>query len=117
MMNNKGQDLWSRAKNVIPGGNMLLSKRAEMFLPNQWPAYFTKAKDCRVWDLNGRELIDMSIMGIGTNILGYGRNEVDAVVAETVSNGNMSTLNCPEEVFLAERLVALHPGQIWRDCS
>jgi glutamate-1-semialdehyde 2,1-aminomutase len=32
-----GQKLWKRAKQVIPGGNMLLSKRAEMFLPEQWP--------------------------------------------------------------------------------
>jgi len=94
---------------VIPGGNMLLSKRAEMFLPEQWPAYFSRAKGCRVWDLDGRELIDMSIMGIGTNLLGYGHPEVDAAVAATVAAGNMSTLNCPEEVWLAERLVALHP--------
>ncbi len=104
-----GQKLWRRAKRVIPGGNMLLSKRAEMFLPEQWPAYFTKTKGCRVWDLDGRELIDMSIMGIGTNLLGYGHPEVDAAVAATVAAGNMSTLNCPEEVWLAERLVALHP--------
>src|SRR5690606_35716296 len=34
----KGQKLWKRAKSVIPGGSMLLSKRAEMFLPEQWPA-------------------------------------------------------------------------------
>ena len=68
----QGQELWSRAKRVIPGGNMLLSKRAEMFLPEQWPAYFSRAKGCRVWDLEGRELIDVSIMGIGTNLLGYG---------------------------------------------
>jgi glutamate-1-semialdehyde 2,1-aminomutase len=94
---------------VIPGGNMLLSKRAEMFLPEQWPAYFSRAKGCRVWDLDGRELIDMCIMGIGTNLLGYGHPEVDAAVAATVSAGNMSTLNCPEEVWLAERLVELHP--------
>ena len=53
----KGQKLWRRAKRVIPGGNMLLSKRAEMFLPEQWPTYFTKAKGCRVWDLDGRELM------------------------------------------------------------
>ena len=45
---NKGQKLWKRAKQVIPGGNMLLSKRAEMFLPDQWPAYFSKAKGCKV---------------------------------------------------------------------
>jgi len=105
----QGQELWLRAKRVIPGGNMLLSKRAEMFLPEQWPAYFSRAKGCRVWDLDGRKLIDMSIMGIGTNLLGYGHPEVDAAVAATVAAGNMSTLNCPEEVWLAERLVALHP--------
>jgi len=105
----EGQKLWCRAKRVIPGGNMLLSKRAEMFLPDHWPAYFSKAKGCRVWDLEGRELIDMSIMGIGTNLLGYGHPEVDAAVAATVTAGNMSTLNCPEEVWLAERLIELHP--------
>jgi glutamate-1-semialdehyde 2,1-aminomutase len=104
----KGQKLWKRAKRVIPGGNMLLSKRAEMFLPEQWPAYFSKAKGCHVWDLDGREYIDMSIMGIGTNILGYGHPEVDEAVRKTVDAGNMSTLNCPEEVYLAERLVELH---------
>ena len=88
---------------------MLLSKRAEMFLPDQWPAYFSKAKGCKVWDLDGREYIDMSIMGIGTNTLGYGHPEVDDAVRQTITAGNMSTLNCPEEVFLAEKLVELHP--------
>lgn len=107
-----GQKLWKRAKQIIPGGNMLLSKRAEMFLPDQWPAYFSKAKGCKVWDLDGKEYIDMSIMGIGTNTLGYGHPEVDAAVQQTVSAGNMSTFNCPEEVYLAEKLIELHP---WAD--
>lgn len=105
----KGQKLWKRAKQAIPGGNMLLSKRPEMFLPNQWPAYFSKAKGCRVWDLDGTEYIDMSIMGIGTNTLGYGQPEVDDAVRKVIDKGNMSTLNCPEEVYLAERLIELHP--------
>ncbi|MFO0209430.1 MAG: aminotransferase class III-fold pyridoxal phosphate-dependent enzyme, partial [Pseudanabaena sp.] len=107
-----GQKLWKRAKRIIPGGNMLLSKRAEMFLPEKWPAYFSKAKGCHVWDLDGRKYVDMSIMGIGTNILGYGHPEVDEAVRKTIDAGNMSTLNCPEEVYLAERLVELHP---WAD--
>ena len=107
-----GQKLWGRAKRVIPGGNMLLSKRAEMFLPNQWPAYFSKAKGCTVWDLDGNAYTDMSIMGVGTNILGYGHEAVDAAARATIDAGNMSTLNCPEEVYLAERLVAMHP---WAD--
>jgi glutamate-1-semialdehyde 2,1-aminomutase len=107
-----GQKLWKRAKRVIPGGNMLLSKRAEMFLPDQWPAYFSKAKGCKVWDLDGNEFIDMSIMGIGTNTLGYGHPEVDQAVLDVIAAGNMSTLNCPEEVYLAEKLVEIHP---WAD--
>lgn len=104
-----GQKLWKRAKHIIPGGNMLLSKRAEMFLPEHWPAYFSKAKGCEVWDLDGNRYTDMSIMGIGTNILGYGHPEVDAAVHRAVDNGNMSTFNCPEEVYLAEKLIELHP--------
>ena len=108
----KGQKLWKRAKSVIPGGNMLLSKRAEMFLPDQWPAYFSKSKGCQVWDLDGNEYTDMSIMGIGTNILGYGHPEVDEAVKKTIDAGNMSTLNCPEEVYLAEKLIELHS---WAD--
>jgi len=109
-----GQKLWKRAKQVIPGGNMLLSKRAEMFLPDQWPAYFSKSKGCKVWDLDGNEYIDMSIMGIGTNILGYGHEEVDDAVRKTIDAGNMSTFNCPEEVYLAEKLIELHP---WADMA
>ena len=104
-----GQALWKKAKTMIPGGNMLLSKRPEMFLPDQWPAYFSKAKGCKVWDLDGKEYIDMSIMGIGTNTLGYGHPEVDEAIRQVIQKGNMSTLNCPEEVYLAEKLIELHP--------
>ena len=107
-----GQKLYKRAKRVIPGGSMLLSKRPEMFLPEKWPSYFSKSKGCKVWDLDGNEFIDMSIMGIGTNILGYGHPEVDEAVIKTVKDGNMATFNCPEEVYLAEKLVELHP---WAD--
>ena len=108
----KGQKLWRRAKRIIPGGSMLFSKRPEMFLPEYWPTYFSRAKGCKVWDLEGIEYTDMSLMGVGTNILGYGNPEVDAEVQKVISLGNMSTLNCPEEVYLAERLVDLHP---WSD--
>ncbi len=108
----KGQKLYSRAKKIIPGGTMLFSKRPEMFLPKVWPAYFSKAKGCKVWDLEGVEYIDMSIMGIGTNTLGYAHPSVDEAVIKAVKDGNMSTLNCSEEVFLAERLIELHP---WSD--
>jgi glutamate-1-semialdehyde aminotransferase len=104
-----GQDLYKKAKTLIPGGTMLLSKRPEMFLPDHWPSYYSKAKGCEVWDLNGNRYVDMSIMGIGTNTLGYGHNEVDDAVRSVIDHGNMSTLNCPEEVWLAEKLIDLNP--------
>ena len=112
MSKNSGAELWDRAKHIIPGGNMLLSKRTEQFLPEGWPSYFSKAKDCFVWDLDGVKFTDISIMGIGTNILGYGNDHVDDAVRSIIQKGNMSTLNCPEEVYLAEKLVELHP---WAD--
>ena len=109
---NSGTELWARAKKLIPGGSMLLSKRSEMYLPQGWPAYFSRTQGCSIWDLDGREYKDLSLMGIGTNILGYSRPEVDAAVHETVNKGNLSTLNAPEEVYLAEKLIELHP---WAD--
>ena len=108
----KGQELYKKARKLIPGGTMLLSKRPEMFLPEGWPAYFSKAKGCKVWDLDGKEYIDCSLMGVGTNTLGYGREEVDEAVARVVRDGNLCTLNAPEEVALAERLIGLNP---WAD--
>ena len=107
-----GQELYSKAKNLIPGGTMLLSKRPEMFLPENWPSYFSKAKGCTVWDLDNKSYTDMSIMGIGTNTLGYGYDEIDNAVLDIVKKGNMSTFSCPEEVFLAEKLIEINP---WAD--
>ncbi len=109
-----GQLLYKKAKKIIPGGNMLLSKRPEMFLPELWPSYYRKTKGCYVWDMDNTRFLDMSIMGIGTNILGYSNKDVDDAVRNVVKSGNMSTLNCPEEVYLAEKLINLHK---WADMA
>ena len=105
----KGVALYNQAKTLIPGGTQLLSKRPEMFAPDVWPAYYAKAKGYRVWDLDGREYIDMSIMAVGACILGYADDEVDDAVVGALRNGVNSSLNCPEEVALAEALIELHP--------
>ena len=88
---------------------MLLSKRPQLFLPNQWPTYFKKAKGCKIWGIDNNEYLDVSLMGVGTNILGYSHTEVDNAVRKVIDKGNMSTLNCPEEVYLSEKLIKLHP--------
>jgi glutamate-1-semialdehyde 2,1-aminomutase len=104
----KGQKLYHQAKKVILGGNMLFSKRPELFLPNQWPTYFTKAKGTFVWDLENKKYLDM-ICTPGTNLLGYSNKDVDKEVIKYLKKGNMSTFNCPEEVALAKKITEIHP--------
>lgn len=112
-----GQDLFQVAKKIIPGGNMLLSKNPEMFLPDLWPAYFSKTQGCQVWDLEKKMYYDFSIMGIGTNTLGYNNPVVDESIQKVVKDGISSTLNCPEEVYLAQELINLNTwGQSVRFC-
>lgn len=105
----KGQKLYQHAKTMIPGGTQLLSKRPEMFLPDFWPAYYSRAKGCEVWDLDENHYYDVSYMGIGANTLGYANDEVDAAAKDAIDRGGMCTLNAPEEVYLAEKLLSLHP--------
>ena len=109
LQQNSGAQLYLKAKTLIPGGTQLLSKRPERFLPDLWPAYYKRAKGCEVWDLDGNHYYDFAQMGVGSCILGYADEEVNAAVIESVQNGNMCTLNSYEEVALAERLVGLHP--------
>lgn len=105
---NDGKNLWKKAKKIIPGGSQLLSKRSEMFLPEQWPSYYSKAKGIEIWDLDKKRYVDMCIMGIGSCILGYADDDVNNAVKRRIENSNMSTLNCPEEVELAEKLLSLN---------
>jgi hypothetical protein len=100
---------WNFAKSIIPGGNSLLSKRPILYCPDLWPTYFSKAKNIYVWDLQNNKYLDMSLMGVGTNILGYANDAVNKKVIQSIKKSNMSTLNCIEEVELAQQLIKLHP--------
>ena len=108
----KNSDYLERGKHRIPGLTQLLSKRPDQFAPGVWPTYFSKASGTLVWDLDGCKYIDMSISGIGANILGYCDPDVDAAVIQCVQSGNSTSLNAPEDVELAELLCGIHP---WAD--
>ncbi len=108
----RGVQLQDRGKKIIPGLTQLLSKRPDQFSSGLWPGYYSRARGARVWDLDGNEYLDMSISGIGANVLGYADQDVDSAVREAIDNGVSCSLNCPEEVELAELLIDLHP---WAD--
>jgi glutamate-1-semialdehyde 2,1-aminomutase len=105
----KTQSLYEHAKARLPGGTQLLSKRPEMYAPEQWPAYFAQARGCEIWDLDGRHYYDMSTNAVGACLLGFADPEVSEAVAGCVRRGSMCSLNPPEEVELADRLCGIHP--------
>ena len=107
--NMSNQELYTYAKTRIPGGTQLLSKRPEQFAPNQWPNYATRGDGCRVWDMEGNCYYDMTTNGVGACLLGYNDPDVTRAVVDRIQNGSMTTLNSPEEVYLAERLCQIHP--------
>lgn len=104
-----GDDLYREARRLIPGGVQLLSKRPEMFAPQQWPAYYASAQGCQVVDLDGNRYLDFTHNGVGACLLGYAHPQVSAAVIDRVQRGSICSLNCPEEVLLARQLVEMHP--------
>ena len=105
---NRGQKLLKKAKKIIPGGNQLLSKRSELFLPGHWPAYYKKAKGCKVWDLNNKVYYDFAGMGVTACVLGYSNKEINDALILGLKKGSMCTLNATEEVDLAKELLKIH---------
>ena len=109
---NKSNKYWNIAKKLIPGGNMILSKRPEMMLPGNWPVYYKQTKGCKIKDIDGNELYDLSLMGVGTNVLGYRNKHIDKKAMGVIKEGNISSLNSFYEVELAKELIKIHP---WSD--
>ena len=106
-MKTNNKKLWEKAKKIIPGGNGLLSKRPERFLPNGWPTYFKKASGVYIWDLNNKRYIDMTSMGIGTSVLGYSNKFINHFVKKKIDQGINTTLNCYDEYELGKELLKI----------
>ena len=105
---NKGQKILKEAKKIIPGGNQLLSKRSEIFLPGLWPTYYKKAKGCKIWDLDNKMYYDFAGMGVTSCVLGYADNFVNKAITYGLKKGSMATLNSTEEIDLAKKILNIH---------
>ena len=110
---NETQKLYKHAKERIPGGVGLLSKSPEQFAPDRWPGYFSRAKGCEVWDLDGKHYYDFTTNGIGACLLGFADPDVSMAAVRRIADGGMCSQNPAEEVWLADRLCEIHP---WADC-
>ena len=106
---NLTQRRYEQAKELIPGGVQLLSKKPEMYDGAHWPAYHSKAKGCEVWDLDGNHYYDFTSNGIGACLLGFAYEPVVEAVTRKIQSGSMCSQNPVEEVLLAEKLCQIHP--------
>jgi len=100
--------MWQYAKSIIPGGNQVLSKRPERFC-DSWPTYFKQAKGYNIMGVDGEIYSDFAGMGVGCCALGYADKDVDDAVISVIKQGQMTTLNSPDEILLTEKLLDLHP--------
>ena len=101
--------LWDRANQIIPGGNHLFSKTPDRYAPGKWPPYYLTATGITIEATDGKTYKDFSVMGAGNSVLGYGDHDVDGAVGQAIVDGNVSTLNCIEEVELAVLMLKLNP--------
>ena len=77
----KGQELWKKAKELMPGGSQLFSKRSEFFAPEQWPAYYSRAEGAYVWDLDGKKYLDVFLKALDMSEEEFNRIALTHVVA------------------------------------
>ena len=111
---NIGQKYLIKAKKIIPGGNQLLSKRSEVFLPKLWPNYYKKAKGCKIWDLNNKVYYDFAGMGVTACTLGYSNKTINLAIKKCINKSPLTTLNALEEYELAKIFLNIHK---WADMA
>jgi glutamate-1-semialdehyde aminotransferase len=101
------KNIWDKAKNIIPGGNTLLSKRPNLWLPGSWPSHFKKSQGITIIDINGKKYEDY-VFAVGTNPLGYSNKIINSAVIKAIKKGSMSSLNCFEEYKFAEKILEIN---------
>jgi len=96
--------LYARARQVIPGG----SSKANMPVQPH-PCYVAYGAGCRVTDVDGVERLD-AINNFTALIHGHGFPPIVEAVTRQVARGTAFAASTPEEVALAELLVARVPA-------
>jgi glutamate-1-semialdehyde 2,1-aminomutase len=79
---------------------------------DDYPQFFARGEGAKVWDVDGREFIDL-MCTFGPILLGHAHPEVDAAHNETAARGDVLNGPGPELVELAELLVGQVPHADW----
>src|ERR1700760_570183 len=102
--NRRDAQLRARAEAVIPGG--MYGHQSVGLLPDDYPQFFSRADGSRLWDADGRELLDY-MCAYGPNLFGYGHPEINAAYVNQLEIGDAMTGPSALIVSLAEAFTAL----------
>ncbi len=100
--------LVERARQVIAGQTMTLSKSAQWFPQGAFPLYIERGEGPFVWDVDGNKYCDF-ILGLGPITLGYNHPEVNTAIREQLDKGIIFSLPHPLEIEVSEQIQELIP--------
>ena len=106
-MDDKSRALFDKACQLIPGG--VNSPVRACHNVDSLPLFIAEAHGSHIIDVDGREYIDF-ILSWGPMILGHDHPAVTAAVREAAGRGTSYGAPCPDEVTLAEEVVADMPS-------
>lgn len=106
-MDTISRQLFEKAQAVIPGG-VNSPVRACHNVDSQ-PLFIAEAHGCHLTDVDGRQYIDF-VLSWGPMILGHDEASVTRAVCDAAHRGTSYGAPCPDEVALAEAVVAAMPG-------
>lgn len=104
----KGEALFRRALEVIPGGGQTNAKMPPAGLEGAYPPFIVRGQGAYVWDLDGNRYIDHKL-GCGPVTLGHAYPRVIEAAAKQMRDGLVYGSAHPLEVQLAELLIEVIP--------
>jgi glutamate-1-semialdehyde 2,1-aminomutase len=108
--NSVDRALRERAEAVIPGG--MYGHQAVGLLPEDYPQFFSRGEGARLWDADGRELLDF-MCAYGPNLFGYGNPEINAAYVRQMEIGDTLTGPTALMVELAEAFTRMVAHADW----
>jgi len=108
--NSADRALRERAEAVIPGG--MYGHQTVALLPEDYPQFFSKGEGARLWDADGRELLDF-MCAYGPNLFGYGHPGINAAFVRQMEIGDTLTGPTALLVELAEAFTGMVGHADW----
>lgn len=97
------QDYLRRAREALPGGWL-----GDLSMPEGKEIVAKRGQGSRVWDVDGREFLDL-VCGSGSLILGHAPESVSRAVAQQAAEGSHFYSLNDRAIELAERLIRIIP--------